>query len=169
MKILIISLPRTGSNFLMKQYSEKYNLKMIGEPYNLINKYENWENEDNIIVKTIINQIPEGISNAIHYYADFHKKFDETILLSRKNKIECAESLAFLNYNEKNGFKYNQEYEWYPTPNFNESLKFIEECSNQLIELSNLLNKDIIFYEDLFELNSKNRLRKGNLKPNKLI
>jgi len=171
MKILIISLPRTGSNFLMKKYSTEYNLEMIGEPFNPINNKTNidLENSDNIVVKTIINQIPNNEINPIDFYNNFSKKFDKTILLSRKDKKQCAESLAFLNYNEKNGFKYNDEYTWHWTPNIEESKKFIKNCDDLLSNLSNILKIDIIYYEDIFDLNSQNRLRKGNIKPNKII
>lgn len=172
MKILIISLPRTGSNSLMKKYANKHNLIMIGEPFNQKNKnidFE-WENMNNIIVKTIVNQKPNHIKeDTIEFYLDFSKKFDQIILLNRRDKKDCAESLAFLNYNEKNGFKFDEKYEWYETPNIEISKKFLEECDKQLTELSKLLMIDIIYYEDIFDINSKDRLRVGNYKAKDLI
>jgi hypothetical protein len=172
MKILIISLPRTGSNSLMKKYANQHNLIMIGEPFNEKNKnidFE-WENMNNIIVKTIVNQKPNHIKeDTIEFYLDFSKKFDQIILLNRRDKKDCAESLAFLNYNEKNGFKFDKKYEWYETPNIEISKKFLEECDEQLTELSKLLMIDIIYYEDIFDINSKDKLRIGNYKAKDLI
>lgn len=34
MKIVLITLPRTGSTSLLKNLSEEYNLKAISEPFN---------------------------------------------------------------------------------------------------------------------------------------
>jgi hypothetical protein len=172
MRVLIISLPRTGSNSLMKQYSKKYNLKIFGEPYNEINKniWSEMELEqDNIVVKTIIHQTPNSELNHIEFWISESKKYDKVILLSRKNLTKCAESVAFLSYNEKNGFKYNKKYNWYLTPNLNESMIYVEKCDKDLKILSNFLNIDIIYYEDIFDLNSKDRLRNINVKPNKLL
>ena len=159
MRVLIISLPRTGSNSLMKLYSEKFNLKMFGEPFNPNNPLNSFEIEDNIVVKTIINQTPKNITNSKQFYIDFSKNFDQVILLSRKDKNACSESLAFLNYNENTGFKYDEKYEWYKTPNIEESKKFINECEKSLLDLSESLNISIIYYEDIFDLNSPQRLR----------
>lgn len=169
MKILIISLPRTGSNSLMKIYSEKFNLKMIGEPFNPNNLSNSFEIEENIVVKTIVNQKPKNITNCKQFYIDFSKNFNEVILLSRKDKKACCESLAFLNYNEKNGFKYDEKYQWYETPNIEESKKFINESEQFLLDLSESLKIPIIYYEDIFDLSSPQKLRFGNLKTNKII
>ena len=171
MKILIISLPRTGSNSLMKKYADDYNLIMVGEPYNEITNHVNieWENMDDIVVKTIINQKPKHIDDINEFYVNFSKKFDKVILLNRKDKTACAESLAFFNYNEKNGFNFNEKYEWYKTPNIEESKKFLEKCDEQLNELSKSLMIDVTYYEDIFDLNSNDRLRIGNLNRNKIL
>lgn len=172
MRVLIISLPRTGSNSLMKQYSEKYNLKMFGEPYNQINQNlwsENDLNCDNIVVKTIIHQTPNNELNYIQFWINKSKEFDKVILLSRKNLKECAESLSFLDYNEKYGFKYNEKYEWYLTPNYQKWYEYLLSINEDLLTLGKLLNIEITYYEDIYDLNSNERLRIGNLKPSKII
>jgi len=57
-KILLITLPRTGSTSLLKKIGEEQNLISINEPFNNVNgnlekyKYYNWENT-NICVKHI--------------------------------------------------------------------------------------------------------------------
>jgi hypothetical protein len=153
----------------MKKYANDFNLKMIGEPFNELNKDVIFKLENNIIVKTIINQKPKDYIDSYTFYINFIKHFDKVILLSRKNKTACAESLAFLNYYESTGFKYNEKYTWHETPNINVSKKFIDECEASLIKLSNTLMVDIIYYEDIFDLNSKDKLRIGNLKSYKII
>ncbi len=172
MKILIISLPRTGSTSLLNKYSLEYNLKKIEEPFNLKNiekLNQNDINEDNIVLKTIIDQIPPNETNHINYWINKSKEFDKVILLSRKDLKECAESLSFLDYNEKYGFKYNEKYEWYLTPNYQKWYEYLVRVNEDLLTLSKLLNIDATYYEDIYDLNSNERLRIGNLKPSKII
>lgn len=172
MKILIIALPRTGSTSLLNEYSLKYNLKKIEEPFNIKNLKklnENNLNEDNIVLKTIIDQIPLHEINHINYWFNKSKEFDIIILLSRKDLNACTESLSFLDYNEKYGFKYNEKYEWYLTPNFKKWYEYLVRVNKDLLELSKLLNIETTYYEDVFDLNSNERLRVGNLKSSKII
>ena len=172
MKILIIALPRTGSTSVLNKYSLEYNLKKIEEPFNIRNLEklnENDLNQDNIVLKTIIDQIPSNETNHINYWFNKCKEFDKVILLSRKDLKACAESLAFLDYNEKNGFKHNEKYEWYLTPNFNKWYEYLISANEDLLILGKLLNIETTYYEDIFDLNSKDRLRIGNLKRYKII
>ena len=61
MKVLLITLPRTGSTSLLKKISEEQKVNPISEPFNDVNgnleKYKdyNWKNANNICVKTHIN------------------------------------------------------------------------------------------------------------------
>lgn len=116
MKILLITLPRTGSTSLLKNISEEYNLEVISEPFNSSNdnleKYKNfdWNNATEICVKTHINH------KDISFYSDFVKLFD-----------------------------------------------------NDLKKLSNLINLNILYYEDLFDINSEDKLRKNDARRKNLI
>jgi hypothetical protein len=98
MKVLLITLPRTGSTSLLKKISEEQNLNPISEPFNDVNgnleKYKdyNWENMNNICVKTHINH------KDVTFYLEFIKFFDEVVLLSRKDLNACAESLSYANH-----------------------------------------------------------------------
>ena len=73
MKILLITLPRTGSTSLLKQISTERGLNSISEPFNEVNnnieKYKkfDWEFTNNICVKTHINH------REISFYLDFVK------------------------------------------------------------------------------------------------
>jgi hypothetical protein len=62
MKILIISLPRTGSSFFCDYLANKNNLECIHKPFNEVNNLEkyknyNWDLNKNICVKTHIKGI----------------------------------------------------------------------------------------------------------------
>lgn len=166
MKILLISLPRTGSHSLMNKISFDNNLKIYSEPFYSKNRYlyDNmiWENENNFIVKTIINQIPFDGLNNIQFYKNFSNIFDDVILLSRKDLVACTESLSYLLYNKKDGFSHNESYVWNYTPNYNEIKEYINQCDLDLKHLSVELKKDIIYYEDIFNPNSDERLRINN-------
>jgi len=169
MKILIISLPRSGSTNLMYKISKEKNLKPIYEPFDITHTLPRKNFGENIILKTIVNQFPKSITNPIDWYVGFSKDFDETILLSRKDIKSCAESLAYYNQYKNHGFKPNESYLWENTPNYDISLKYVNGCNNKLEKLSEILNLPIMYYEDMYDVNSKERLRKGNkIKPSVL-
>jgi hypothetical protein len=178
MKIIIISLPRTGSSQLLFDTSNQYNLKPIFEPFsysNINTKLYN-VNDTNIVVKTIIGQTPKKIKFDINdnrfideylkWICDFVKDFDKIILLSRKDLTACVESLSFLihtNY-KNNQFRANQSYYYKRPPD-----ELFYKCETQIILsdkimniLTNDLNIPITYYEDIYDLNSPNRLRKGD-------
>ena len=154
MKILIISLPRTGSSFFCNYLANKNNLECIHEPFNEVNNLEkyknyNWNLNKNICVKTHINH------KDINFYIEYVKNFDTIYLLSRKNLKDCAESFAYATY--YNNFR--DKYRWIPTPNLYKCIDLINEYNNKLIELSKLLNLDIIYYEDIFNISSDEKFR----------
>jgi hypothetical protein len=165
MKILLITLPRTGSTSLLKNLSQQYNLKAISEPFNNINgnfkKYENfdWINIDNICVKTHINH------KDVTFYLEFIKFFDEVILLSRKDLKACAESLSYANHYQN----FTEKYEWIKTPNLNKNIKLVNEFDAELKKLSKLTNIKISYYEDLFNMESMDKLRKNDFKRKNII
>jgi hypothetical protein len=91
--------------------------------------------------------------------------FDKIILLSRKNLTECAESLSYANY-----FKnFTQTYKWIKTPNLNKNIKLVEKFNDEMIKLSTIINLNITYYEDVFDVNSEDRLRIFDTKNKMLI
>jgi len=175
MKILIIALARTGSSNLLFKLASENNLKPIFEPFrgDIENEYfdgtTRWiynENEDNIVVKTIVHHHKDNISLA--------KKFDKVILLSRKNIKECAESSIYFFKNKENGYK-----SWWPyyydnirEEELNSVIEIVKEHHHQLEVISRELNIPITYYEDIYDINSSDRLRKFNKKEilkNRLI
>lgn len=166
MSILIIALPRTGSTELGKRLSINNKFKYEFEPFNPIVGLPPLTNFKNIILKTIIFQLPHYIDgeNRINWLIELTKKFDETILLSRKNLTECAESWSYLNHKKKQkGFESNQPYFWERTPNYETALENIIKWNDELKFISNELNIPITYYEDIYNPTDKGRLRKGNL------
>jgi len=163
MRVLIISLPRTGSNSLMNQYSKKYNLNSYGEPFNHFNKQinEDWKTNDNVVVKTMLFQIPKEVISDKEYWIEISKRFDEVILLSRKDLFDCAKSHSFM-VDMQGKYDPGKPYIWKETPHLNESFEFLKDEHKKLEEVSKLLKIPITYYEDVFDINSKQRLRKNN-------
>lgn len=161
MRILIIALPRTGSTSLLLRYGKIHNLKQIFEPFEPLNLNLYNINNNNIVVKTMIYHIPPNCDNLINGYVDMSKKFDETILLSRKNLDECAESWAYLKtYNHKN-FDSNKHYIWKPMADIDKYKNDIYKWDEYLTQISKILNIPITYYEDNFDMNSNERYRKN--------
>jgi hypothetical protein len=176
-KLLITSLPRTGSSKLLTEISKKYNLNGIFEPYNImvLNKETYSRNMVDVAVKTIIGQTPKLIqydieseeytNQYLNWYYEFILDFDKIILLSRKDLIACIESISFLMYNyDKKNFNYYSQYFYEKPPKeiydiFEKEIRVYDKIINIL---SKELNIPITYYEDIYDLNSPDRLRKGN-------
>lgn len=155
MRILIISLPRTGSTSLLKRYVEKYKLDRFDEPFSSLGNRE-YNLEDGSAVKTIISH------KSVEFYSEYSTHFNEVILLSRKDLKACAESMAFLSYNIDKGYKHNRDYTWEYTPNLESTKVYIQECSKDLEKLSENINIPITYYEDIFDIGSPDKQRKHN-------
>ena len=162
MKILIIALPRTGSTTLLKTLAEKHNLTPIMEPQT---KEGFREDDDNIVVKCLLRRVPQDDV----WFNNLIKKFDEVIILSRKNLKELTESLAYYAYNKDIGFACDSEYYWEMTPNYHEIEESVIQTNEKLINLSKRIGIDITYYEDLYKDSKEGRLRLGNLNKKRLI
>jgi len=165
MKILIIALGRTGSTSLLFKLAEKHKLTVIMEPQK---KNEYREDEDNIIIKTLLWQVPEG-ENEYTWFRKLIPKFDKVVLLTRKDLKSLTESLSFYRHRKNSGFFSNIPYLWEKTSNYDEIECMVNEYNKKLFELGNEMNIEISYYEDLFDLNSKERLRLGNIKKRDLL
>jgi len=156
MSILIIALPRTGSTSLLYNLSKERGYKPLFEPFDNTNRVK-YVNEKNIVVKTIICHHPNNL--------ELSKYFDEIILLSRKNLLECIESHSYQTYFSKTK-NYNSNspyfYEEVPKEIYKLCYNDIIKWNIELEELSNQLNIPITYYEDLYNENDEGRLRKGN-------
>ena len=154
MRTLIISLPRTGSTSLLNKIANEKNLKPYFEPFDGTNRVI-YNGEDNAVVKTIICHHSNNIQLA--------KEFDEIILLNRKNLKELIESHSYHTYFLKTkGYLHINPYVYKNPPN-----DIVELCKSDILKwnkemdiLSKELNKEIFYYEDLFNPNSSDRLRR---------
>jgi hypothetical protein len=165
MNILIISLPRTGSTELGKDISNKHKLKYECEPFNGGDRLLHNKDLQNIVLKTILFHLPNYIEepNRINWLIELSKNFNDVILLSRRNLVACAESWAYLMYNEgQKSFRADSEYLWEKTPNYDDEFNFIKKCNAELEFISQKLNIPITYYEDIYDENNSKRLRKGN-------
>jgi hypothetical protein len=160
MRKLIIALPRTGSSSLLDTISKRDSLKLIFEPFDGTNRFPYDESEDNIVVKTMVFQFPKGVKPINSWLKTFSRQFDETILLSRRNFKELCESYAYFIHNQKDGFTSNTQYVWYPTPNYNVIEYRMKEWVDDINSLSLDLNIPITYYEDIYDMNDPNKLRK---------
>ena len=156
MSILIIALPRTGSTALMTKLAKEKSLTPLFEPFDGSDRVK-YNNEKGVVVKTIISHHKNNL--------ELSKNFDEVILLSRKNLLECAESHAYQTYFSKTkNYNSNNPYYYEDVPRnvfdlcYNDIIKWVDDIN----KLSNTLNIPITYYEDIYDLNNENRLRKGN-------
>ena len=150
MKILIIAIPRSGSNTLLKSMSSMLKLKRIGEPFNeAIRKNVNFNDtvvENNVVVKSLIDI---NIPNVINFYKEYSKSFDKTILLSRKNTKELSESYEFQIWKDELT-TWHQKYTYIQTGDIDKWVEFMIKNKSDLEILSNELKIEIDWYEDLY-------------------
>jgi hypothetical protein len=166
MSILIISLPRTGSTELGKRLSNKHKLKYEFEPFNPSANLLPITNFNRIVLKTIIFHLPNHINeeNRIKWLIELSSKFEDVILLTRRNLVECAESWSYLLWKEKEkSFKSTQPYLWEKTPNYEEEFKNIVKWDEELKTISDVLNIPITYYEEIYDPKENGKLRKGNM------
>lgn len=157
MNFLIISLARCGSSSLLKSISNSYCLKEIFEPYASWGLQRRKYELSNVVVKTIfhqINNIEYRLGNlplshfekCLKFYLNLSKKFDKTILLSRKNRKEQAESL----YSLYSGTPYNSKYVYEFENDICEIINQLECEHSYLEKLSNEINIPIDTYEEVY-------------------
>lgn len=155
MKILIISLPRTGSTSLLYKLSNEKNLTPIFEPFDGTNRII-YNNEDDCVVKTIICHHPNNL--------ELIKNFDEIILLNRRNLTDLIESHSYHTYFSKvNGYNSNNPYVYKKPPDeiYNLCVSDVLNWNEEMKHLSEIINVPIVYYEDLFNQTEKGRLRIG--------
>lgn len=144
MKILVLSNIRCGGEYFTKTLAETYGLKHIHEPYDVIDFGEN------VCVKIHLKS-----TYSIDTIIEHSKLYDYVFILDRKNKEEQIKS-AYTMYNITNHRTTNWIWkdEYLNVDNLNMSMKqletFISDMHNSLIKVSNSLNKEIIYYEDLY-------------------
>jgi len=170
MKILIVSIVRCGSTSLSHNIANEYSLKPLIEPFGHIkenrekNRYES--SMDDVVVKTIVGQIPNFYTNNINlellnkwedWIIEFSKEFDKVILLSRRDLNAASESFSVASFYNKS---WSKPYKYEKLPNLEQSKKIIDQLSVFLNKTSENLQIPITYYEDIFDENSTERLRR---------
>ena len=144
MKILVLSSIRCGGEYFTKTLAETYNLKHIHEP----NDIRDFGND--VCVKIHLHD-----SISIDDMIKHSKIYDYVFLLDRKNKKEQLKS-AYVIYNISNHrtSKWIWKDEYLEIDNLDVSMEYLENhistMHTKLVKISNLLNKEIIYYEDLY-------------------
>ena len=173
MKILIISVPRTGSSSLANNLKNVLKYKQLYlEPYLFEYGYP-LNLSKNSIVKTMTYQVPSNYGENDNYkstkfelfISDWSKEFNKIILLSRKNEQDHLESWINLLSKQENGESVYKKW------NINEIKgklknhnnvdylkKQIKRHTDKIKELSILFNLPITFYEDLYGIDRKKSL-----------
>ena len=145
--ILLITEPRTGSTTLMRSIASAYNFTYQFEP----DKRNKLEIKENHLVKIIID-VKRGKS----YYLDLIKKFDKTILLSRRNiKEQCEAFWALMYLNGGNPLEKWSENQLpknlQKDKTFREKYERLREKKFFLLDVSEKTNLKINYYEDVFK------------------
>ena len=144
MKILVLSNIRCGGEYFTKSLADTYDLKHIHEPNDIIDFGEN------ICVKIHLHS-KQSIDKIITH----SNLYDYVFLLDRKNKEEQLKS-AYVTYNVTNhrttNWVWKDEYLKIDKLNMNmkELKSFISSMHDNLVKISNSLNREISYYEDLY-------------------
>ena len=157
MRILFVCVPRTGSNSFIKALSKSLNINHISIPDNFDLK-ENKSLIDYVLSKDDIIFRMSPINYVGYTLLQFTSFFDEVILVSRLNEKEHYQSLVNLYYKEnilKYGTKAAYDYNDIPSTVLTQIEKVVnyDEITTQkkqIEELSLILDKKVIYYEDIF-------------------
>tara|TARA_R110000823_G_scaffold194368_2_gene325694 strand:+ start:1921 stop:2490 length:570 start_codon:yes stop_codon:yes gene_type:complete len=149
MRVLIIAIPRSGSTSLIRAMSLTLKLNRVDEPFNdRLWESVNWDHtpDDNVVVKSLMDIY---VNNRVEFFKRYSKLFDKTIILSRHNLKEVAESYAFqIDRNERN--EWHSKYKYTHKESVDKHYEFIYKQNSDIIKLSKELKIEMDWYEDLY-------------------
>ena len=165
MKVLIVGLSRSGTTSLQNSFVDQGYTK-LGEPYN----YRLWKSikhdyppkevieEDNIVVKTIVGQMPDIWEDDWYsFIIEFSKHFDKIILLDRLQFEEHLISVIHLQYRLSKDEAVMQRWTANDIPDdFLAGYmaaggdKLLKNDKGELKGISDELNIPITYYENLY-------------------
>jgi len=157
MRVLLICVPRTGSNSFIKSLSKSLAIPHISIPDTYTHK-ENSSLIESILKKESIIFRMSPINNVGYDLVKFSSFFDKVILLSRLDDEDHYKSIVNLYYREhimKYGTKGSYVYEDIPKSTLEHihkvvNYKEIEVQKQQISELSLKLKQKVLYYEDIF-------------------
>ena len=144
MKILVFSNIRCGGEYFTHQLAETYNLKHIHEPNTIV------DFGNNVCVKVHLHS-----TFTLDQIEKYSNTYDYTFLLDRKDTQEQIKS-AYVAYNitkhRTSSWVWREEYlnTKKNVISWKHLEKLITNMSNSLERNSTRLNKEIIYYEDLY-------------------
>ena len=160
MRILLVCVPRTGSNSFIKSLSKSLSIPHVSVPDSFTYK-ENSSLIESIIKKDSIIFRMSPINNVGYSLVKFSAFFDKVILLSRLDDEDHYKSLVNLYYREhimKYGTKGTYVYEDIPESSLNQiekviNYKEIKDQKQEIEQLSLALKQEVLYYEDIFYSN----------------
>lgn len=193
MKTLIINAPRTGSTSLFSKLVRERNVKGYFNPWDGSDSKNPspgeilWSLESfvvkNGILYTPTSHNPELLPNfffqqqQVNWHKDLAAKFDEVILLSRKDSVAHIESYAHMllhntpdqwskaNQGDKHAYSSTKQYVYnpdiIPKDCRDRAVRDIMHYETMLQMLSRQLSIPMSYYEDYFDPNGKNRYRRN--------
>lgn len=163
MKILILATPRSGSTTLSSVISTILKYFWYVEPYNygppiLAFRVPLTNLPENIVVKSMFNQVPKNSPKdmvyAHRFYKEEIKKFDKVIILCRKDILSAYESYNFKVKTDPKG-DWHKRY-IYKDVEFDNRLysQYTSWCSN-LLEFAYNHDLPITWHEDIFNTSTE--------------
>ena len=163
MKTLIVGVPRSGTTSLLRGMKKVSNCDILSEPHNSKTKNHQHNLKDmnidinNVCVKTLVYHRPRTyIGSSLEYIFNFTKEFNNIILLDRIDYKEHLDSFAHLVYRLHRDESVFRRWKSSDIPNdwknefIDELDKTLKEYKKELTELSNRLNIQPTWYEELY-------------------
>ena len=178
MRTLIVCTARSGGNGLCRRIAEEQNVPAIFNPFDGTGRTSIPKDSSNIVVKADVScpnddyfkaTYPINVLKRIQFFKDIIStyKFDNVILLDRRDREQQIESLAwkveFLNVESIYDYTsetYIYESELVDFQNIKHAKNLIGESKVYLRRLGYKLGIEISYYEDLFNISSNERQRK---------
>lgn len=149
MRVLVIATIRCGGTYFAETIANNHNLDYIHEP-----KYKNLgaTNKNNVVVKILTHAPFTDIEEIVKY----SKNFDRIYVLDRKDKEEQLRSVYSLYEYPKESA--HSSYHWddsmfekeNPKDTKEEYESWINKFTKQVNTIASILDKDILYYEDLY-------------------
>lgn len=175
MRILIVATPRSGSTELAVRLGRYLNLKTLMEPFSygkwdvpseLVREKRIWEPPDNIVLKSLIHDVPKDYLHtvdgehkklpkefhkitAIDFYEKYYKLFDKVILLKRRDISQQIQSWMDFTFHYSRG-KVNEGIDYRKRPGYQKVAGDIIKLDHWLYELHTRIKIPFTYYEDLF-------------------
>lgn len=178
MRTLIVCTARSGGNGLCRRIAEEQNVPAIFNPFDGTGRTSIPKDSSSIVVKVDVScpnddhfeaTYPINVLKRIQFFEDTIStyKFDNVILLDRRDREQQIESLAWKTefLNVETIYDYTSETYIYESglvdfENIKDAKNLIAESKVYLRRLGYKLGIEISFYEDLFNISSNERQRK---------